>query len=139
MPTDKPLRLPRNSVDIGYRSNPIQNCSPHYSHQILRYCYKGDVSCLTTTDNKDWPYRNGPPQPTTLDISADNTKDVYRCFVTATKELNDAKIVYALLGYNSNSYVRAILINVLNFKSGTGTIPCYILQLVILEGRYRIA
>ncbi|MDW0153334.1 MAG: hypothetical protein QOK68_01865 [Nitrososphaeraceae archaeon] len=60
-------------------------------------------------DNRDWPYRNGPPQPTTLDISADNTKDVYRCFVTATKELNDAKIVYALLGYNSNSYVRAIL------------------------------
>lgn len=60
-------------------------------------------------DNRDWPYRNGPPQPTTLDISADNTKDVYRCFVTATKELNDAKIVYALLGYNSNSYARAIL------------------------------
>jgi hypothetical protein len=60
-------------------------------------------------NNKDWPYRNGPPQSTILDISGDNAKDVYRCFVKVTKEFNDAKVVYALLGYNSNSYVRVIL------------------------------
>ncbi len=60
-------------------------------------------------DNRDWLYRNGPPQPTTLDIPEDNAKDVYRCFVKVTNELNDANAVYALLGYNSNSYVRAIL------------------------------
>lgn len=61
------------------------------------------------SDNRDWPYLNGPPQPTTLDIPQDNAKDVYRCFVKATNALNDANLVYALLGYNSNSYVRAIL------------------------------
>jgi hypothetical protein len=60
-------------------------------------------------DNRDWPYRNGPPQPTTLDISGDNAKDVYKCFVKVTNTFNDAKIVYALLGYNSNSYARVIL------------------------------
>jgi hypothetical protein len=60
-------------------------------------------------DNNDWPYRNGPPQPTTLEISGDNAKDVYRCFVKVTNAFNDAKIVYALLGYNSNSYARVIL------------------------------
>jgi hypothetical protein len=60
-------------------------------------------------DNRDWPYRNGPPQPITLEVSADDAKDVYRCFIGATNELNDAKATYALLGYNSNSYVRAIL------------------------------
>jgi len=60
------------------------------------------------TDNRDWSFRNGPPQPTTLEVSQDDAKDVYRCFIKATKELNDAKVTYALLGYNSNSYVRAI-------------------------------
>jgi hypothetical protein len=60
-------------------------------------------------DNRDWLYRNGPPQPTTLDISGDDAKDVYRCFTKVTNALNEANIVYALLGYNSNSYVRAIL------------------------------
>ena len=60
-------------------------------------------------DNRDWLYRNGPPQPTALVVSVDDAKNVYRCFVKATNELNDINVVYALLGYNSNSYVRAIL------------------------------
>lgn len=60
-------------------------------------------------DNRDWTYRNGPPQPSALEVSVDDAKDLYRCFVKATSELNDGKTVYALLGYNSNSYVRAIL------------------------------
>jgi hypothetical protein len=60
-------------------------------------------------DNRDWPFRNGPPQPTILDIPVDNAKDVYRCFVKVTNTLNQANIIYALLGFNSNSYVRAIL------------------------------
>jgi hypothetical protein len=60
-------------------------------------------------DNRDWPFRNGPPQPITLDIPEENVKDVYRCFVKVTNTLNEANIVYALLGFNSNSYVRVIL------------------------------
>lgn len=73
-------------------------------------------------DNRDWLYRNGPPQPTTLDIPEDNAKDVYRCFVKVTNELNDANVIYALLGYNSNSYVRAIL-DKCNVPGGDSRIP----------------
>ena len=73
-------------------------------------------------DNRDWLYRNGPPQPTTLDIPEDNAKDVYRCFVKVTNELNDANVIYALLGYNSNSYVRAIL-DKCNVPGGDARIP----------------
>ena len=73
-------------------------------------------------DNRDWLYRNGPPQPTTLDIPEDNAKDVYRCFVKVTNELNGANVIYALLGYNSNSYVRAIL-DKCNVPGGDSRIP----------------
>lgn len=61
------------------------------------------------SDNRDWLYQNGPPEPTILDVSGDDAKDVYRCFVKVNNALNEANIVYALLGFNSNSYVRAIL------------------------------
>lgn len=60
------------------------------------------------SDNRDYPFRN---LPSTTVVSGDNAKDVYRCFVKITKAFNDAKIPYALLATNSNSYARAILDN----------------------------
>jgi hypothetical protein len=58
------------------------------------------------SDNRDWPFRN---EPSTTVVSGADSKDVYKCFVKFTSKFNDAKIPYALLGPNSNSYSRAIL------------------------------
>lgn len=58
------------------------------------------------SDNRDWPFRNGP---TTTVVSGPDAKDAYKCFVKATKAFNDGKNPYALLGPNSNTYLRAIL------------------------------
>jgi hypothetical protein len=58
------------------------------------------------SDNRDWPFRNSP---STTVISGADSKDVYKCFVKVTNTLNEAKIPYALLATNSNSYARAIL------------------------------
>jgi hypothetical protein len=58
--------------------------------------------------NRDYQFRN---LPSTTVVSGDNAKDVYRCFVKITERFNDAKIPYALLATNSNSYARAILDN----------------------------
>lgn len=60
------------------------------------------------SDNRDYPFRQ---LPSTTVVSGDNSKDVYKCFVKVTEKINDAKIPYALLAYNSNSYARAILDN----------------------------
>ena len=60
------------------------------------------------SDNRDYPYRQ---LPSATVVSGDNAKDVYKCFVKVTEKINDAKIPYALLAYNSNSYARAILDN----------------------------
>lgn len=58
------------------------------------------------SDNRDWPFRN---EPSTTVVSGDDSKDVYKCLVKLTSKFNDAKIPYALLATNSNSYARAIL------------------------------
>jgi hypothetical protein len=58
------------------------------------------------SDNRDWPFRN---EPSTTIASDSDAKDLYKCFVKFTSEFNDANIPYALLGPNSNSYLRAIL------------------------------
>jgi hypothetical protein len=60
------------------------------------------------SDNRDYPFRQ---LPSSTVVSGDNAKDVYKCFVKVTEKINDAKIPYALLAYNSNSYARAILDN----------------------------
>ena len=65
------------------------------------------------SDNRDYPFRE---LPSTIVVSGDNSKDVYRCFVKVTSKLNDANIPYTLLptnsdSGNSNSYARAILDN----------------------------
>jgi hypothetical protein len=57
-------------------------------------------------DNRDWPFRD---LPSTTIASESDSKDLYKCFVKFTSKFNDAKIPYALLGPNSNSYLRAIL------------------------------
>jgi hypothetical protein len=58
------------------------------------------------SDNRDWPFRN---DPSTTVVSGPDSKDAYKCFVKFTSKFNDAKIPYALVGPNSNSYLRAIL------------------------------
>jgi hypothetical protein len=58
------------------------------------------------SDNRDWPFQN---EPSTTVVSGADSKDLYKCFVKITSKFNDAKIPYALLGPNSNSYARAIL------------------------------
>jgi hypothetical protein len=58
------------------------------------------------SDNRDWPFRN---EPSTTVVSGADSKDVYKCFVKFTNKFNDAKIPYALLAANSNTYARAIL------------------------------
>jgi hypothetical protein len=58
------------------------------------------------SDNRDWPFQN---EPSTTLVSGADSKDLYKCFVKITSKFNDAKIPYALLGPNSNSYARAIL------------------------------
>jgi hypothetical protein len=60
------------------------------------------------SDNRDWPFRNAP---STTVVSGENAQNVYKCFVKVTSQFNDAKIPYALLATNSNSYARAILDN----------------------------
>lgn len=60
------------------------------------------------SDNRDWAFRN---LPSTTVISGDQSKDVYKCFLKFTNTFNDAKLQYALLKYNSNTFARAILDN----------------------------
>jgi hypothetical protein len=57
------------------------------------------------TDNRDF----NPKAPSTTVVSGPDAKDAYKCFVNETKKFNDAKISYALLATNSNTYVRTIL------------------------------
>ena len=57
------------------------------------------------TDNRDF----NPEAPSTTVVSGSDAKDAYKCFVNETKKFNDAKIPYALLATNSNTYVRTML------------------------------
>ena len=57
------------------------------------------------SDNRDF----NPEAPSTTVVSGSDAKDAYKCFVTVTKKFNDAKIPYALLATNSNTYVRTML------------------------------
>ena len=56
-------------------------------------------------DNRDF----NPNEPSVTVVSGPDSKDVYKCFVKETKIFNNAKIPYALLATNSNSYTRAML------------------------------
>ena len=119
-PTDKAFVCQGFPLDLATGQIPLDSDLPllpsDSSFLLQGRCIPFD------NDNRDWLYRNGPPQPTTLDIPEDNAKDVYRCFVKVTNELNDANVIYALLGYNSNSYVRAIL-DKCNVPGGDSRIP----------------
>ncbi len=56
-------------------------------------------------DNRDY----NPDAPSVTVVSGPDAKDTYKCFVKETKKFNDAKLSYALLATNSNSYARTML------------------------------
>lgn len=56
-------------------------------------------------DNRDFI----PNAPSITVISGADAKDTYKCFVKETEKFNDAKLPYALLATNSNSYSRTML------------------------------
>jgi hypothetical protein len=115
-PTDKDF------VCQGFPLDPATGQIPNDSDLPLNlpspYLLQG--RCIPFEEsNRDYPFRN---LPSTTVVSGDNAKDVYRCFVKITKEFNDAKIPYALLATNSNSYARAILDNC-NVPGGDSRLP----------------
>lgn len=57
------------------------------------------------TDNRDF----NPQAPSTTVVSGSDATDAYKCFAKETKKFNMAKIPYALLATNSNTYVRTML------------------------------
>ena len=104
-PTDKDF------VCQGFPFDPATGQIPSDSSLPLNlpspYLLKG--RCIPfESSNRDYQFR-GLPSATV--VSGDNAKDTYRCFVKITQKFNDAKIPYALLATNSNSYARAILDN----------------------------
>ena len=56
-------------------------------------------------DNRDF----NPNARSVTVVSGPDSKDVYKCFVKQTSIFNDAKLPYALLATNSNSYIRTML------------------------------
>jgi hypothetical protein len=115
-PTDKDF------VCQGFPLDPATGQIPNDSDLPLNlpspYLLQG--RCIPFEEsNRDYPFQN---LPSTTVVSGDNAKDVYRCFVKITKEFNDAKIPYALLATNSNSYARAILDNC-NVPGGDSRLP----------------
>jgi len=103
VPTDKAF------VCQGFPFDPVTGQIPADSDLPLNLPspYLTQGRCIPfESDNRDWPFRN---EPSTTVVSGADSKDVYKCFVKFTSKFNDAKIPYALLGPNSNSYARAIL------------------------------
>jgi len=117
-PTDKDF------VCQGFPLDPVTGQIPRDSDLPLNipppspYLLQG--RCIPfEPDNRDYQFKD---LPSTTVISGDNAKDVYRCFVKITEKFNDAKIPYALLATNSNSYARAILDNC-NVPGGDSRLP----------------
>ena len=106
------LRKPTNPLCVvcqGFPFDPITGQIPRDSDLPLTLPspYLTQGHCIPfESDNRDWPFQN---EPSTTVASGSDSKDVYKCLVKATDEFNNARLPYALLGPNSNSYLRAIL------------------------------
>jgi hypothetical protein len=102
-------KMDKSFVCQGYPFDPVTGEIPPDSDLPLNLPspFLTQGRCIPfESDNRDWPFRN---EPSTTVVSGADSKDVYKCFVKFTSKFNDAKIPYALLGPNSNSYSRAIL------------------------------
>jgi hypothetical protein len=96
-------------VSQGFPYDPVTGKIPQYSDlpMNLPSPYVTQGWCIPfESDNIDWQFQN---EPSATVVSGADSKELYKCFVKMTSNFNSAKIPYALLGPNSNSYVRAIL------------------------------
>ena len=92
----------------GFPFNPATRQIPKDSDLPLNlpspYLLQG--RCIPfSTDNRDF----NPKAPSTTVVSGSDATDAYKCFAKETKKFNMAKVPYALLATNSNTYVRTML------------------------------
>jgi hypothetical protein len=102
-------KMDKSFVCQGFPFDPVTGQIPRDSDLPLTLPspYLTQGHCIPfESDNRDWPFRN---EPSTTVASGLDSKDIYKCLEKVTDEFNDAGLPYALLGPNSNSYLRAIL------------------------------